>query len=153
MDFESIKTIEDLENVSRDAIWQNFERLVGFIFEENNFHVKINTIKSFNRKRRQYDVTARKNGHVFLAECKRWSGNRYRLSALKSAVKKHIERADFYNDVTKEHVIPIIVTLIEEDIKLYEDVPIVPIFKLNSFIGEIDRDINYGSMVDEQSYL
>lgn len=150
MDFEAIKTIEDLESVSRDAIWQNFERLVAFIFEENNFQVKVNTVKSFNKKRRQYDVIAEKNNRVFLVECKKWSGNRYRLSALKAAIKKHKERVDFYNDMTGEQATPIIVTLIEEDIKLYEEIPIIPIFKLNSFIGEIDRGVDDTSAVDER---
>ncbi len=138
MNFEAIKTIEDLESVSKEVVWQNFERLVAFIFEQNDFQAKINTVKSFNRKRRQYDVIARKSSRIFLVECKKWSGNRYRLSALKAAVKKHKERAEFYNDLMKEHAIPIIVTLIEEDIKFYEEIPIIPIFKLNSFIGEVD---------------
>jgi len=58
MDFEDIKTIEDLERVSKGAVWQNFEILVGFIFETNDFQVIINKVKTFNKKRRQYDVIA-----------------------------------------------------------------------------------------------
>jgi len=138
-DFGAIKNIEDLEKVSKDAIWQNFEKLVAFIFEENGYFTKINIVKSLNKKKRQYDVIAKKNALVFLVECKKWSGNRYRLSALKAAVKRHKERSDFYNEATKEQGTPIIVTLIEEDIKFYEEIPIIPIFKLNSFIGEIEN--------------
>lgn len=33
-----------------------------------------------------------------------------------------------------------IVTLIEEEIRSYEGVPIVPILRLNSFINELDRE-------------
>ena len=33
MNFEAIKNVEDLEEVSKEAIWQNFEKLVAFIFE------------------------------------------------------------------------------------------------------------------------
>lgn len=141
MDFEEIKNVADLEEVSRDAIWQNFEKLVAFIFEKNDYEVQINKVKSFNKKRRQYDVIARKNNQVLLIECKKWSGNRYRLSALKAAIRKHKERADFYESAMGEHAVPIIATFIEEDIKLFEGVPIVPILRLNSFIGEIDKDI------------
>ena len=140
MNFEDIKNFQDLQKASRENVWQNFERLVAFIFEKNNFQVKINVVKTRNRKRRQYDVVAIKGGKTFLIECKKWAGNRYRLSALKAAVEKHKERAEFYRDLTREDVIPIVVTLIEEEIKFYEAVPVVPIFKLNSFINEMDRD-------------
>ncbi|MDD1750645.1 MAG: restriction endonuclease [Methanothrix sp.] len=137
-EFEGIKTIEDLQRVSGEAIWQDFERLVAFIFAENDFHVRTNVVKTSNKKRRQYDVVARKNNKTFLIECKKWSGNRYRLSALKTAVKKHKERCEFYRNLTVEKPIPVIVTLIEEEILIFEDVPIVPILRLNSFIHEED---------------
>jgi Holliday junction resolvase len=140
MDFEEIKTVQDLQKVSRENVWQNFERLAAFIFEKNNFQVKINVVKTGNRKRRQYDVVAIKGRKTFLIECKKWAGSRYRLSALRAAIEKHKERADFYRDLTGEDVIPIVVTLIEEEIKFYEAIPVVPIFKLNSFIYEIERD-------------
>ena len=117
-------------------VWQNFERLAAFIFEENNFQVETGKVKTLNKKRRQFDVIARKGSKTVLAECKKWAGNRYRLSALLTAVKQHKERSEFYRVLTNENVTPIIVTLIEEEISFYEDIPIVPILKLNSFINE-----------------
>jgi hypothetical protein len=137
MNFEDINTVEDLERVSEEAVWQNFERLVGFIFEVNDFQVNINKVRTFNKKRRQYDVIAKKYDRTYLIECKKWAVNRYRLSALKKAIEQHKERTNFYRNLTGEEAIPIIVTLIEEDIKFFEDVPIVPIFRLNSFINEV----------------
>ena len=137
MNFENINSIEDLEQVSKEAVWQNFERLVGFIFEMNDFQVNINRVRTFNKKRRQYDVIAKKNERIYLVECKKWAGNRYRLSALRKAIRQHKERTNFYRNLTGEEAIPIIVTLIEEDIKFFEDMPIVPIFRLNSFINEV----------------
>jgi Holliday junction resolvase len=114
--------------------------LAAFIFEENDFQVKTNIVKTSNKKRRQYDVIAKKNNKTFLIECKKWAGNRYRLSALKAAAKQHKERSEFYRNLTDETAIPIIVTLVEEEIRFCEDVPIVPILKLNSFISEEDKD-------------
>lgn len=140
MNLDDIKTIEDLEQVSKEAVWQNFEVLVGFIFEANDFQVNVNKVRTFNKKRRQYDVIAKKNNRTYLVECKKWSGNRYRLSALKKAIQHHKERTEFYRNLTEEDLIPIIVTFIEEDIKFYEGMPIIPILRLNSFINEIDRD-------------
>jgi len=65
-EFENIKTIGDLQKVSREAIWQDFERLAAFVFAENDFHVKTNTVKTSNKKRRQFDVIAKKNNKTFL---------------------------------------------------------------------------------------
>jgi protease II len=142
MYFENIKNMEDLQKVSKEVVWQNFERLAAFIFEENNFQVETSKVKTSNKKRRQYDVIAKKKDKTFLVECKKWAGNRYRLSALRMAVKQHKERSEFYRNLTNEDVIPIIVTLIDEEILFCEEVPIVPILKLNSFIIEEDKGKN-----------
>ena len=97
-------------------------------------------MKTRGRQRRQYDAIAKKDGRTLLVECKQWSGGRYRLSALKAAVAKHKERAGFYEQVTGETGIPVIVILIEEEIRAFEGVPLVPVHLLNAFIGELDRD-------------
>lgn len=136
VDFKNIKSIQELEQVSQEAVWQNFERLVGFVFEMNDFHVDVNIVKTSKRRRRQYDVIARKDDRTYLVECKKWAGNRRRLSALKRAIEQHEERTEFYRVLTGEDAVPVVVTLIEEEIKFYEDMPVVPIFRLNSFINE-----------------
>jgi protease II len=139
MNFEDIERIEDLEQVSEESVWQNFERLAAFIFEKNDFTVKVNTVRTLERKRRQYDVIARKRDRTFLVECKKWAGNRYRLSALKRAILQHKERTVFYEHITHEEAVPVIVTLIEEEIRVYDGVPIVPVLRLNAFIAELDN--------------
>jgi protease II len=151
MNFEDIKDHNDLQKVSNGSIWQNFERLVAFIFEKNDFQVEIGKVLTSNKKRRQYDVIARSREKTFLVECKRWSGNRYRLSAMKKAVADHRERAEFYRKLTNEFVEPIIVTLIEEEIQVFEDVPLIPVFRLNSFLAEVDRGLSSPQAPDESS--
>ena len=49
-------------------------------------------------------------------ECKQWSGSRYRLSALKKGCHPYRERTLFYENITNENAVPVIVTLIEEEI-------------------------------------
>jgi len=145
MNFEEITCIDDLENVSEESVWQNFEKLAAFIFEQNDFRVTVNSVKTLNKKRRQYDVIAWKNDQTFLIECKKWAGNRYRLSALKRAIERHKERTTLYEQITNENAIPLIVALIEEEIRVYEGVPIVPVSKLNSFINELDNHMDGNS--------
>lgn len=125
--------------MAEGSVWQHFERLTAFIFEQNGFRVCVGTVKTLDRKRRQYDVIARKNGRTFLVECKRWSGNHYRLSALKRAVVQHRERVQFYEEITQEDAVPVVVTLIEEEIRMFDGVPLVPVHRLNAFIGEMDN--------------
>ena len=139
MHFEAIETIGDLDTVSDKSAWQTFERLAAFIFEKNEFAVNVGTVKTLNRTRRQYDVIARKRDRTVLVECKKWAGWRYRLSALKRAVLQHKERTAFYETVMHEDAVPLIVTLIEEEILVYEGVPLVPLHRLNAFIGELDN--------------
>jgi len=138
MNFEDIQSLEDLAVVSEEVVWQNFERLAAFIFEKNNFRVKVNTVKTYQKTKRQYDVIAWKDNQTFLVECKKWAGNRYRLSAVKKAVEQHKERTQFYAAITHEDAIPLLVTFIEEEIRVYEGVPIVPVQKLNGFVSELD---------------
>jgi len=138
MNFEDIQSLEDLAVVSEEVVWQHFERLAAFIFEKNNFSVKVNTVKTYQKTKRQYDVIAWKDNQTFLVECKKWAGNRYRLSAVKKAVEQHKERTAFYAAITNEDAIPLLVTLIEEEIRVYEGVPIVSIQKLNGFVNELD---------------
>lgn len=95
-------------------------------------------MKTRQRQRRQYDVIAQRDGRTILAECKQWSGGRYRLSALKQAVAKHRERAIFYTGVTGMEAVPVIVVLVEETIRVVDGVPLVPVHRLNAFIGELD---------------
>ncbi len=40
MNFEDIESIGDLERVSEESVWQNFERLAAFIFEKNDFRTQ-----------------------------------------------------------------------------------------------------------------
>lgn len=137
-DFEHISCIGELEGVAEGSAWQHFEQLTAFIFEKNGFRVSVGTVATRNRQRRQYDVIAKRNGRTFLVECKRWSGNHYRLSALKRAILQHRERVAFYQEITQEDAVPVMVTLIEEEIRLFDGVPLVPVHRLNAFIGELD---------------
>jgi hypothetical protein len=44
-----------------------------------------------------------------------------------------------------EDTVPVIVTLIEEEILVYEGVPIVPVLRLDSFISELDNHPDWNS--------
>ncbi len=134
----NINSIEELENISKRMKWQYFEKLVAFIFEKNDFSVKQNVVMKFGKEKRQFDVIAKRFNDMFLVECKKWSGNRYKISALKKAVDEHLDRCSLFVRENKPAT-PLIVTLVEEEIKIYQGTPIVPIEKLNLFINSFSQ--------------
>ena len=57
-------------------------------------------------------------------------------SALNEIVKKQVERVKRYVYDENMSALPVIVTLHQEEIQFIENVPIVPIMKLSSFLDE-----------------
>lgn len=128
-----IKTIQDLESLSQSMKWQWFEKLVAWIFGQNGFEAKTGVVETAKGKR-QYDVVAKKFDTIFLVECKK--RKKSSASAIKKAVEDHMERCLIYKTLHKEkEVIPVLVTLLEEDIRIHNGIPIVPIGKLNQFLN------------------
>jgi len=134
-----INSLEDLEEMSKRMKWQYFEKLVAFIFEKNDFEIKQNIVMKFPAGKRQFDVIAQRFNDLFLVECKKWSGNRYKKAAMKKAVDEHVERCLLFIKKEKRSAIALIVTLIEEEIKIHEGIPIIPIEKLNLFINSFSQ--------------
>lgn len=137
-----IKSVSDLEKISASAKWQYFEKLVAFIFDQNGFDARQNVIAKNSETKRQFDVIAKDAGRTFLVECKKWKSRKEIASALKAAVRKHLERCSFYSEMHEnEAVMPLIVTLSEAEITEHEGVYILSIMKLNSFLQEFDTFI------------
>ena len=58
------------------------------------------------------------------------------ISELDEIVKKQVERVKRYVADENMSALPVIVTLHQEEIQFVENVPIVPIMKLSSFLDE-----------------
>ena len=121
-----------IEDVSEYLTWRDFEAITGIILEENGFEVTKNLI--LTKPRMEIDVIGKKMNLALLIDCKHWKT--MSKSALDEIVKKQIERVKRYvadEDIT---ALPVIVTLHQEGTQLVENVPIVPIMKLPSFLDE-----------------
>ena len=121
-----------IEDVSEYLTWRDFETLTGIVLEENDFDVTKNLI--LTKPRMEIDVIGKKMNLALLIDCKHWKN--MSKSALDEIVKKQIERVKRY--VAEENItaLPVIVTLHHEGIQLVDNVPIVPIMKLTSFLDE-----------------
>ena len=133
---EELKKGRDLEVLLQRYRWQSFEEFVGYILEQHGYEVNFH-VRFASARRYEIDVLARK-GKVSLAiECKRWKGRSSAPGKLKEAAKLHEERTRALSRATKENLIPVIVTLLDMDVRKLGEVFVVPIFKLNSFLLEI----------------
>ena len=134
----AIKSGTTIEDVSHNIDWKDFEGLVAEILESKNFKV----VRNFRLRQptMEIDVIGTRLGTAVLIDCKHWK--RMSHSALETIVRKQIERAKHYVSNTKITIIvPVIVTLYQEETSFINRVPIVPILQFSSFIDEF-----YGSL-------
>ena len=128
----AIKLGADVESVSEYLTWQDFESITGLILEKKDFDVTKNLI--LTKPRMEIDVVGTKMDIALLIDCKHWKT--MSKSALNEIVKKQVERVKRYVSDENMSALPVIVTLHQEEIKFIENVPIVPIMKLSSFLDE-----------------
>jgi len=121
-----------IEDVSEYLTWRDFEAITGIILEENGFDVTKNLV--LTKPRMEIDVIGKKMNIALLIDCKHWKT--MSKSALDEIVKKQIERVKRYVADEGITALPVIVTLHQEGTRLIENVPIVPIMKLPSFLDE-----------------
>tara|TARA_Y100001956_G_C3994435_1_gene130656 strand:- start:302 stop:595 length:294 start_codon:yes stop_codon:yes gene_type:complete len=96
----------------------------------------------------EIDVIGKKMNLALLIDCKHWKN--MSKSALDEIVKKQIERVKRY--VAEENItaLPVIVTLHHEGIQLVDNVPIVPIMKLTSFLDEFVGNLDSLKSIENQ---
>ena len=128
----AIKLGADVESVSEYLTWQDFESITGLFLQEKDFDVTKNLI--LTKPRMEIDVVGTKMDIALLIDCKHWKT--MSKSALDEIVKKQVERVKRYVADENMSALPVIVTLHQEEIQFIENVPIVPIMKLSSFLDE-----------------
>jgi hypothetical protein len=121
-----------IEDVSEYLSWQDFESITGLILEEKDFDVTKNLV--LTKPRMEIDVIGKKIDIALLIDCKHWKT--MSKSALDKIVKKQVERVKRYVADENMSALPVIVTLHQEEIQFVDNVPIVPIMKLSSFLDE-----------------
>ncbi len=128
----AIKLGADVESVSEYLTWQDFEYITGLILEKKDFDVTKNLI--LTKPRMEIDVIGTKMDIALLIDCKHWKT--MNKSVLDGIVKKQVERVKRYVADENMSALPVFVTLHQEEIQFIENVPIVPIMKLSSFLDE-----------------
>jgi GDP-D-mannose dehydratase len=151
---EEVKKGKELEKILKKFDWKFFENFVREVFELNNFFVKQNFVFKTDKKY-EIDLIASRCNLVLCADCKSWASKGSKRSKLKKAVEKQEERVREFKKFLRKNPIAqnklkikskskfksIIITLLEEDLVEEKESLIIPIFKLNSFLNEVERFI------------
>jgi hypothetical protein len=149
---------QDIAEVIGLLTWKDFEGLIATILVENGFR----SIESYRRrgndieKGMEIDVIGIQGRIVLSIDAKMWGIRGGKAAALRTAAVKQKERT-MKLVANSEHLskkiqfetqrdyefFPILVTWLVEEVELFEGVPVVPIFKFNSFIVDFEtyRDL------------
>lgn len=154
IDLEKIKNqlltrrSRSIESILSKFNWQCFESAVAGIFSANSFFVSRN-LRFKTKRRYEIDIVASRHGNTLSVDCKGWGNGRYKNSALIRAAEKQFMRtkelkkfvsknpiAEHKLQITKNSKLyPMLVTLHDEAIEIEENILIIPVWKLNSFLN------------------
>ncbi len=145
----------DVEKVCGALGWEEFEDFAAFALEQNGFETWKHFRFKFGKKRYEIDVVGVRQPLVLSVECKHWRQG-WKRAAITEAVVRQVERTKSLAQLLPEpkdrlrlagwreaSFMPIVVTLYDAPLRICGGVPVVPVFYLNSFLGEM------GSHVDE----
>ncbi len=133
----------DLERISRDLSWNDFEKLIKIIFREFNFNVIHKVRFPINSHRFEVDMIAIKDSYIFMIDAKRYLKSRIKVSdildyvnSIESLCKKFrqelITRLGLKSGIYE--IYPTIITVHEHVLNMNLNILIIPIWKLRSFI-------------------
>ncbi|MFQ6010640.1 MAG: restriction endonuclease [Nitrososphaerales archaeon] len=130
-----------VEQASRNLTWKNFEDFVSHILASNGYET---VTRHHIGRLAEIDIISWDRHLALIIDCKHWK--KPTKSSLGRIVSNQINRAKILIEInyfkeSPKTLIPIIVTLQEEEGQLYSGVPIVPIQKFDTFLRELDGNL------------
>jgi hypothetical protein len=139
----------DIEHISHLLCWQEFEEIATLALKNNGFSVSKNVRFKHAGRKWEIDAVGCKNPLVICIDCKHWQrgiasgvlgkiadAQAERAKALAEAlpnVKVQLECTKW----NKAYFMPAILSLIQGGFKFYDDIPIVPVLKLQDFLYQL----------------
>ncbi|NWF96762.1 MAG: hypothetical protein HXY34_11530 [Candidatus Thorarchaeota archaeon] len=141
-----------IDTVVGTLSWKDFERFIAGVLEENNYKC----IESFRRRGdsdtegMEIDVVGVLGRRVVSVDAKMWGVRSGKTGALRTAAQRQASRTERLVTMLPRiaerlgisggtyHLYPVLVTWLIEDVEIADGVPIVPVFKFNSFILDIE---------------
>ncbi len=139
----------DLEQVSSLLQWKEFERLAATALIQNGYAVSRNLHFRYNGRKWEIDVVGSKKPIALCLDCKHWhyGMNQARLG---TAIQEQIQRTSVLAQILprldgkvecasweRAILVPAVLSLLVGRAKFIDDVPIVPILQLQSFLDQL----------------
>ncbi|MEM2142249.1 MAG: restriction endonuclease [Candidatus Thorarchaeota archaeon] len=151
--FIAIQEGVEPEEVLKYLTWKDFEHFVSGVLDENRYRcVERLRLKGTGSTRGvEIDITGVRENRILAIDAKKWRARRGRSSVIAAVALRQEYRARYLSQSIDKVsgrlalrpgrylIYPVVVTWYSEDIQVYEGVPIVPAFKLNSFLLELDE--------------
>jgi hypothetical protein len=127
-----------LDTVSSSLTWQEFEGFCANLLKVHGYSVKTNIV--LTKPRRQIDIFAEAQTLALSIDCKHW-GKSSSGWVLERVATEQIERSTLYKlkKSVKVPVLPVILTLLDSQVREVLGVPVVPIFALRDFLISVNR--------------
>ncbi len=147
-DFED-RILQKLDTKCHDFLDQNpkmpgkigheFEEYVLKIVEPFAEHIEFRKVFSNEERRFEIDIVSHMNKFCLCIDCKHYGMTRYRTYSLKSEAKKHTLRCMEFEKKVGKKCIPALVTLLDDNISFEFDCLIIPYYKFNYFLNNIEH--------------
>ncbi len=139
----------EIEKVVSHLTWKDFEGFIARILREHNYDCveSFRRVGNNERKGMEIDVIGVRNRVIVSVDAKMWGIRGGKASALRSAAEKQAKRTRrLGHNLSKlagriaamqkgEYIMrPMVVTWLIEDVEIHDGVPIIPVFKFNSFL-------------------
>ncbi len=161
----SLREGADIERVCRALGWREFEDLTALALEQNGYGVKKHFRFKGSNRRYEIDVVGLKEPLILSVECKHWrrSGRAATVNAIRMQVERTKSLAQYVKPIDRLGVaewrevklLPLVLTLSDTVLKIFNGVPVVPIFNLNSFLNEMqaypDKIMFFKAKITEES--
>ena len=117
--------------------WQDFEEYVlkivlSFGVDADFRKVFFNDVRKF-----EIDVVGYWDCFCLCIDCKLYGDGRYRVSSLKKEAEKHVLRCVEFEKIAGKKCVPVLVTLLDDDISFEFGCLVVPYYKFNCFLNDI----------------
>jgi len=149
--------------ILQSLTWQEFEEFVAYVFTYYDFQVHHRFRFSTNR-RFEIDIIARRKPILFCVDCKQYGVRLGKASVLRTATEEQLLRtkalADHFArlqadlgclDWQAPLFLPMLVTMLHEDIQFNDRIPIVPASNLNGFLLGFEEQLDEMYVVQPSS--
>lgn len=125
----------DIEQVSMDLSWRDFEKLASEVLGSLGYRMQTNV--QLTKPRMEIDVVGVNSGFAIAVDCKHWKQSN--LSSIANFSKRQAARAErlLGHDGKISKAVPVIMTLHAESIVFAGGVPVVPVHKFRSFVIDV----------------